>query len=149
MKANNAKAKSYSDKMKDPRWQKKRLEVLDSAEWACACCQDSESTLHVHHKQYLKGREPWEYDNDQLDVLCEDCHKDVHDSKDILLDVISRLPLDGMKWIDREKAAYLIAGVMGLDDFDFPDISKKAWFYAGLRVQKNVDAIVEEFFGEL
>lgn len=142
------KAKSYSEKLKDPRWQKKRLEVLEVAEWSCALCQDSESTLHVHHKQYIKGREPWEYDDNQLVVLCESCHHEEHQGEDILMDVISRLPLDGMKWIDRNKAAFLIAGVMGLENFEFSDVSKKAWFYAGLRVQDQVDELFQEFIGE-
>lgn len=65
------------------------------------------------------------------------------------MNVISRLPLEGMKWIDREKAAYLIAGVLGLDSISFPDVSKKAWFYAGLRVQDQVDEIFQEFIGEM
>lgn len=142
------KAKSYSEKLKDPRWQKKRLEVLDLSGWACAICQCEESTLHVHHKQYLKGREPWEYDADQLEVLCESCHKEDHESDDILMDVISRLPIDGGKHIDRKKATYLIAGVLGID-ISFPDVSKKAWFYAGLRVQDKVDALLQEFAEEI
>lgn len=30
--------------------------------------------LNVHHKYYVKGRTPWEYDNDALITLCQDCH---------------------------------------------------------------------------
>lgn len=44
---------SYSEKLKDPRWQKKRLEVMESNEFCCEMCGDNESTLHVHHKEYL------------------------------------------------------------------------------------------------
>lgn len=148
MKASATKSKSYLEKLKDPRWQRKRLESLDLADWTCECCGDKSSTLHVHHKQYLKGREPWEYENDQLEVLCETCHSEEHSGDDILMDVISRLPTDGKKWIDREKAAYLIAGVLGLEYFDFPDINKKAWFYAGLRVQDCADELLEEYLKE-
>jgi hypothetical protein len=68
-------AKTYSDKLKDPRWQKKRLEILDRDGFSCCSCGDKESTLHIHHKRYLKGKEPWEYENDLLVTLCEDCHK--------------------------------------------------------------------------
>lgn len=67
--------KSYSDKLKDPRWQKTRLEVLNRDEWMCQRCQDSESTLHVHHLNYLVGREPWEYPPENFITLCEGCHE--------------------------------------------------------------------------
>lgn len=140
--------KSYSEKLKDPRWQKKRLEALELAAWSCSCCKDKSSTLHVHHRQYIKGREPWEYDNDQLEVLCESCHKQIHDGEDILIGVISRLPIEGMRWIDREKAAYLIAGVLGLDNIEISTAVQKSWFHAGLHVQDDVDELFEEFKGE-
>jgi len=137
--------KTYSDKLKDPRWQKKRLEVLEMSEWACEICQDKDSTLHVHHHQYLKGREPWEYDHSQFSVLCESCHQEEHDKDDILMDVVSRLKLDRMKWIDREKAAYLIAGALGLEDLNLQNNEQKSWFYAGLHIQKTVDDFYHDF----
>lgn len=66
--------KSYSDKLKDPRWQKKRLEVLEAGGWTCESCGGKENTLHVHHGIYEKGKEPWDYPLFTLHVLCEDCH---------------------------------------------------------------------------
>lgn len=68
----------YQQKLKDPRWQKKRLEVLAESGWQCSSCGDQESTLHVHHLVYVKGREPWEYENYELVVLCESCHQRTH-----------------------------------------------------------------------
>ena len=68
------KKKTYSEKLRDPRWQKKRLQVLDRDLWACQMCSDTESTLHVHHRYYTKGAEPWEYDDAALQTLCEECH---------------------------------------------------------------------------
>lgn len=67
---------NYAQKLKDPRWQKKRLEVFDRDHWKCRQCGDSESTLHVHHTKYLPGKQPWEYDNRYLLTLCESCHED-------------------------------------------------------------------------
>lgn len=148
MKAHEKTAKSYSEKLKDPRWQKKRLKAFESADWECSCCKDKSSPLHVHHKQYIKGREPWQYDIDQLEVLCEKCHQDFHDNYDYLIDVISRLPIEGMRWIDREKAAYLLAGAIGLDTVEIKTAVQKAWFHAGLHVQDDVEELFEEFKGE-
>lgn len=66
---------NYSEKLKDPRWQKKRLEILERDEWNCQICHDSESTLVVHHRRYLPGVEPWDYTDALLVTLCEDCHE--------------------------------------------------------------------------
>jgi uncharacterized CHY-type Zn-finger protein len=70
-------AKSYSDKLRDPCWQKKRLQVLSRDDWTCKLCGDSETTLNVHHKEYVSGLNPWDYSNKQLVTLCEDCHKEI------------------------------------------------------------------------
>lgn len=69
---------SYGDLLRDPRWQKKRLEMLDAAGWKCKTCGSGEKTLNVHHRKYRSGAKPWEYENTELDVLCEDCHAALH-----------------------------------------------------------------------
>ena len=65
---------AYSDKLKDPRWQKKRLDVLERAGWKCECCGDDKETLQVHHLIYSKG-EPWDAPDETLECLCEPCHE--------------------------------------------------------------------------
>ena len=35
--------------------------------------------LNVHHTYYIKGHKPWEYENDSLVTLCEDCHRKRHE----------------------------------------------------------------------
>lgn len=62
---------------KDPRWQKKRLEVMEAAGYRCVQCGDASKTLNVHHRYYVKGAEPWEYDDRALACLCEPCHEKV------------------------------------------------------------------------
>lgn len=66
--------KTYVEKLRDPRWQKKRLEILNRDNFTCQSCFSSEKTLHVHHKIYIKGVEPWDYNNEYLITLCEECH---------------------------------------------------------------------------
>ncbi len=68
-------ASDYSEKLKDPRWQKKRLLILERDEWTCQICHNSESTLVVHHRRYLLNTEPWDYPDELLVTLCEDCHE--------------------------------------------------------------------------
>jgi HNH endonuclease len=142
MAAPSTAAATYAAKLKDPRWQKKRLESLELADWSCEVCGDGRSTLHVHHKQYFKGRDPWEYDPDQLAVLCESCHESLHTASDPLLDVISRLPIEGQMWIDRDKAAALLAGVMGLEDYTPTNNVLEAWHSAGMHVQEIVNRML-------
>lgn len=104
--------KTYVEKLKDPRWQKKRLEVLEAGGWKCASCSDSKATLHVHHRQYFKGREPWEYEAGQLEVLCENCHALEHESDaDSLLVAASYVSATGGQC--RDVVASLVAGFCG------------------------------------
>lgn len=65
----------YAKKLKDPRWQKKRLKILERDEWTCQACFQNESTLVVHHRVYLANTEPWDYPDDLLVTLCENCHE--------------------------------------------------------------------------
>jgi len=63
---------TYAEKLKDPRWQKKRLEVLNRDFFLCKYCMDGTTTLHVHHLKY--NGEPWEAKSEDLITLCEHCH---------------------------------------------------------------------------
>jgi hypothetical protein len=74
-------AMTYSEKLKDPRWQKMRLEIFERDNWRCVECKDHETSLHVHHAYYTRGLNPWEYPRESLSTLCEDCHSDKHKPK--------------------------------------------------------------------
>jgi hypothetical protein len=107
-------AKTYYEKLQDPRWQKLRLEAMQRAEFCCESCSDGKSTLNVHHKDYIKGREPWEYGSTQLSVLCESCHKEYHSKIDPIRFISTMLTLDGGPW-DRNRIAFIISGYLQID----------------------------------
>lgn len=65
---------SYSEKLRDPRWQAKRLRIMERDRFTCRDCRDSTKHLHVHHCHYIKG-EPWDTPDELLLTLCEDCHE--------------------------------------------------------------------------
>lgn len=67
-------AKTYSDKLKDPRWQKKRLDILNRDEFTCRFCSTDDKPLHVHHIHY-ESFNPWETRDSLLITLCEECHE--------------------------------------------------------------------------
>jgi hypothetical protein len=72
---------NYTEKLKDPRWQKKRLEILQRDEFTCVLCGDKESTLHVHHHTY--SGQPWHIESSKLKTVCSDCHFLLHKSPDL------------------------------------------------------------------
>lgn len=78
---------------KRPEWQRKRLEVMEAARFECENCGEKERTLNVHHKFYVKGRKPWEYDDEDLTCLCEPCHKEQTAKINQLKVITGRLPL--------------------------------------------------------
>jgi hypothetical protein len=68
----------YHEQIKHPLWQKKRLEVLDHKGFQCECCLTVEKELHVHHPFYKKGALIWDYEDEELQVLCIECHAEAH-----------------------------------------------------------------------
>lgn len=83
---------TYNEMLRLPQWQKKRLEVLSAKGFACEGCRDDQNTLHVHHKTYINGRKPWEYELENFVVLCADCHSTEHFLRDIATKIIQATP---------------------------------------------------------
>lgn len=80
---------TYSQQLKHPQWQRRRLEMLTGADFECTDCGDKDTMLHVHHKQYFKGRMAWEYADDELAVLCEKCHASEHRTAEALKQILA------------------------------------------------------------
>ena len=99
----------YKDQIKSPKWQKKRLEILKRDEFTCQQCGNKELTLHVHHKHYNKGAMMWDYHGWELTTLCEKCHSEKHDKKEIdtKLFVQHSSILEGVKELDDYEIYYL------------------------------------------
>lgn len=76
---------SYTEQLKSPKWQKKRLEILERDSFTCQLCSDTETELHIHHKSYEKGKKAWEYEDGNFQTLCKHCHKVVESFKDYKL----------------------------------------------------------------
>lgn len=93
---------------KDPRWQKKRLEILQRDEWTCRKCFSKEKTLHVHHSFYEPGSEPWEYEDASLITLCEQCHESEPSEMRSALSELE-LTLKSMGWLSTEIAELAVA----------------------------------------
>lgn len=77
---------TYAEKLQDPRWQKKRLTILERDNWCCQHCFDSDITLHIHHLSYT-GKNPWDSPEDQLLTVCKHCHAVIEYNKGELIKV--------------------------------------------------------------
>lgn len=65
----------YAERLRDPRWQKMRLEILERDGWSFQNCGDTKNTLHVHHLYYLPEKDPWDYPESAYVALCKECHE--------------------------------------------------------------------------
>lgn len=111
---------TYSEKLKDPRWQKRRLAILDRDNFSCCACSDSKTTLHVHHKEYIRGNEPWEYEDSNFQTLCKVCHIVAEHFKKDGGEIII---CDKIKSIDNDSHCILNLGVyFGNDAFLFYEL---------------------------
>lgn len=91
---------SYIEKLRDPRWQRKRLEIMQRDNFTCRCGV-KDRTLHVHHCFYEWGKEPWDYPDSSLVTLCEGCHSNedkeiVRNAQKHLLRVLAQRGFTGM-----------------------------------------------------
>lgn len=88
---------TYEEKLLDPRWQKKKAQILDRDNYKCKSCGSEHITLHAHHIFYLPDTEPWDYKDEDLITLCEICHNTQHLIGNILqsylLELIRENPL--------------------------------------------------------
>jgi hypothetical protein len=82
---------TYLELLRDPRWQKRRLEIMNRAAFMCEECGDGASALNVHHRIYRKGAAPWEYPDPELICICETCHQAEHLVRDGIASAMAQL----------------------------------------------------------
>lgn len=73
--------KEYRRLLRDPKWKIKASFIRKRDNHTCVRCKKKSHRLQVHHKKYIDGLMPWEYDNDTLESLCSTCHKKEHNIK--------------------------------------------------------------------
>lgn len=86
---------TFEEQYKDPRWEKKRLEIYRRDYWHCRKCERTNVKLEAHHLYYDRKLKLWEYDNDALVTLCSNCHSDIHNDLKKLSGIIAFKILTG------------------------------------------------------
>ncbi len=80
---------NYKEQYQHPKWQKKRLEILERDNFTCTNCGSDEKNLHVHHFLYVKEFKVWEYDEGNLTTFCDECHSEWHETNDAIKILLS------------------------------------------------------------
>ena len=104
----------YSEKLKDPRWQKKRLEIMQRDGFKCKWCGDGKNTLNIHH--YAYSGEPWEVDNNELVTICRHCH--------LIIETVytKKVKVDFISWIGNNESIKIC--LIKLENDDKYDVNK-------------------------
>ena len=73
----------YDRLLHEPQWYEFRQKIIKQHGNKCDWC-GTRYRLQVHHKYYLKTPdnkhvEPWDYPDNAMMCLCEDCHKKAHE----------------------------------------------------------------------
>lgn len=77
---------TYAEKLKDPRWMEFRQGYLsrmrgrhpEREDDLCESCGVVVKWFELHHRRYREGAEPWEYEDEELLLCCEECHDRIH-----------------------------------------------------------------------
>ena len=126
---------TYTEQLASPHWQRKRLEILNERGFQCEECFSEDKQLHVHHRQYIRGRMAWEYDNDMLGVLCKDCHAAEHEVDAAITDLVAQ----AKGFIGTKNLHALLLGLSAAPLPDYVDgataslfsCADEKWYWAG------------------
>lgn len=67
----------YNEQLKDEKWKAFRSFIFIVRGCKCEMC-GATGKLQIHHPDYIKGRKAWEYNCNEVIVLCEGCHRKAH-----------------------------------------------------------------------
>lgn len=76
---------NYKEEYKTNEWQRKSGNKKQLDNYTCQICGSNQKMVHVHHHYYIEGRHLWEYPDETLITLCEDCHAKEHNFDNRLL----------------------------------------------------------------
>jgi len=69
---------SYLSQLNSDQWKSFSRSIRQQRNF-CECCKMGDRQLQVHHLFYDPSRQLWEYTNEEIVVLCDSCHKQIHE----------------------------------------------------------------------
>lgn len=94
----------YLKKLRDPRWQKIRLQIFNRDGWKCRECGESGLELQIHHCKYFK--DPWDCPTIYLLSVCGGCHQKRQNQEGFIRDAMAHLSLKQL-----EKVRTMLVGM--------------------------------------
>jgi hypothetical protein len=73
--------KTYLAQYRLREWRELREQIFKIDSYTCQRCfraKTDGAILQVHHKNYFKGRKPWDYPLGMLETICKGCHAAEH-----------------------------------------------------------------------
>lgn len=68
---------------------------MERDNFTCVLCGDTESTLNVHHTEYIGN--PWDAKDETLKTVCHECHRIIHMVDDAEVTMIVKEYYNGCK----------------------------------------------------
>lgn len=65
---------TYAEQLNHPLWKEKARWIRERDEFTCVRCGAEWKILHIHHISPEPNTLAWDYPNETLETLCEDCH---------------------------------------------------------------------------
>ena len=107
-----------------------------------------DETLHVHHLYYEKNKAPWDYPEEALQCLCENCHKEAKGLQALLKEQIKQLAIIGGSAIE-ELIGYAL-GIQASETSEVIEITSYEMAMGvsdrfGLTAEQVIDALREKY----
>lgn len=99
----------WLQQLRDPRWQKKRLIILERDGWKCQECGATDKNLQVDHLIYAPTGRPWDVEDKDLRTLCDGCHRTISELRKIARAYIGDL---GIKALDALVDFMVLKGIL-------------------------------------
>lgn len=90
-----SRAKTYSEKLMHPKWVALRRRLFSLYGEQCSWC-GATKRLQIHHKFYEWDREPWDYPEETLEILCVDCHAEQDQIRKAIVRTLGHVELGSM-----------------------------------------------------
>lgn len=71
---------SFSAQYRDERWIQRAKQFRRNFGNFCQSCKQSNKPIHVHHLNYSPGVRLWDAEDQDLCLLCKDCHDSIHET---------------------------------------------------------------------
>lgn len=136
------KENSYFDLLTHPEWQEKCLKIMSDARFECSRCGDKETTLMIYHSYYEKGLAPWEYPDESLHCLCEECYKKAQELKTLIKRQFGKIKLsDNERLLGYMYALESISSSMAALDVISSEVARGIGDCWGLSAEEVLEAL--------